>query len=185
MGRATPASTDPASPLAGGCDTSLSVPRLAGPLLCLASSAWAIAGCGESTLPTSVAERDAVVGAHRLTQVAGLRARCPDKITTRIGDTFRCRVTARDGTNASGHGRFMDDDGTYTIFFSLVHTREVEPQLARDFFDGQATVRCPDLMELRERHSWTCHVIADDGRKWRVRGTVEDDKGKVDWRVLR
>lgn len=118
----------------------------------------------------------------KLTGVDDLIVDCPS-VEIEVGRNFVCTVRAPDRTMLRVGSQIIDAEGSYRTDYSVVHTREVERDLASEFFKRDARADCPDLVAPKEGNRWTCRVIGADGRRWRALATVTNDQGDVTWRL--
>ena len=93
-------------PTSGNADE---MPRLAR-FLVLAATA-ALAACGQKVIETGQLEEDIAAELEAQTGVVPASVDCPADVPAEKGNTFRCTVTADDGSSAGITVTQTDDDG--------------------------------------------------------------------------
>lgn len=143
-------------------------------------------GCA-STIDSDKAERsiERLVTTKIGTHVQ--RVECPSGNTAKEGDTFRCRVTGKDGSAADVTVTETDDEGAVRVSARLLPTDETERSLAAQLTHRDRKpvgVDCQDIIEARKGVIFDCATTSGT-KAGRIRARQTDDEGRVRYRPLK
>ena len=161
-------------------------------LVVSAVAALALGGCGENEIDAGKVE-DFVRDNARVPQAID-SVTCPEGIEVEEGDTFDCKIVAKDGSEEAVSLLQEDDDGTVTITGNRqtklppqAEDVEIIPENVEALIRGAAeepdkivSVDCPSGIGLQEGRKFDCVVRYTTGSEEIVEIVQRDDLGNVE-----
>jgi Domain of unknown function (DUF4333) len=146
----------------------------------------AIVGCGETVIDSAKVEKfvDKIV-----TEQAGIQVKsvsCPKDPKAEKGATFKCAVTATDGTKGDAIATQTDSKGAVKVNAPFLHPSVVETEIAKQIKQQTKTsvsVQCPEIVVPKKNGKYECE--ATDGEKTRkVETTMTDTAGSFTFKLI-
>ena len=150
------------------------------------ATSLAVAGCGETVIDSGKVEKS--IGKTVIDQT-GIRVKsvsCPAGRVAKKGDTFTCKVVAKDGTTGQAVVTQRDDEGSLGTEAPFLHIREVEGAIVdqiKQQADATVTVSCPEIVVPKAGGKFRCKAT-DGARTRQVETTMTDDEGNLRFKVL-
>jgi hypothetical protein len=115
------------------------------------------------------------------------RVECPTGNTARKGDTFRCKVTGKDGSAGEVTVTETDDEGAVRVNAHFLPTDQTERSLAAELTGSgrkPVGVNCQDIIQARKGVTFDCATTAGK-TTGRIHARQIDDEGRVRYRPLK
>ena len=158
------------------------------PLILLLS----FAGCSGSAsvsagggIDESKIEDQLTTSIEKTTGVAAKSVTCPDDIEAEKGASFKCTLTAPDGTKTTADGTVDTDKGRFSASAPVIQTTKLQDLIATNIAKQtgeQPEVDCPDYVTLQTGYVSQCDATIG-GQTRKVTVTQKDDTGNVSYEL--
>ncbi len=148
-----------------------------------------LAGCSASasigkTVDDGKIEDEIAAVLEKETGVTVKTVACPDDIAGKAGTTFKCDVTAADGTKVVSRGEIKKKK-RFEASTPVLNTGKIQAAVGDGIKQQTGTtveVDCPDLVQLEQGAESTCKATAgEDVRDVAI--TQKDDTGNISYEL--